>query len=783
MPQTPVSANTFVNSASPVTIYTAPAGRTAIINNLQGSSLLGAAFNLTVNKVAVDGTVYPIAVDRRNGDNVNYFINSTVAASSPMSGLNGSITLAAGEAISASTTTSSSFKIPQTYIGNGNLQQLIYASGRYVAVGLNSDSGRGLVLTSTDGQAWTPQTFSFFFTLNDVAGDASDRIIATSNSYSGGYFTSSNGGSTWTQVALSGGHSGTLSGVSYTNGVWFIYGPSAFYTSTDGTTFTLRTGWTALFNGDTATPNSVVHDGTRYIITTSFGNVLTTDFSTFTSPYVLRGGATGTTPRAVVWHAATSKFIAATNAASVVPSRYFMESTDGINWTSVTNSIVFPSSQVPYFLESGGTGSNTLFALANGTNQGLYSITSGTTWVQFTNTNYSGYGLYSRCVSLGNGYFIWPRVTYVDYGACGAFFTTSHILVSQTPWTGSFAATGYDPSSSRRIIEGASGSNNVNNGPWVAFWTDPSNSTIGRRGASAGNGTQSDFTSSYDTGTYGTPAAVRFFNSQFWMITSTGYVFSLNAWNGTLTYVTRIVPNGGFVGLTVVNNRLCAIDSHDGSDRMFFSTDGVNWGTSSVSYLSGPLGSNGAFPTVASSGSVAVISCSASRQMVTSSDGESWGTASIGAIRASNVNGNILLQTRRPYSVNAFYDKWHGTISVTNPTVSSGFVKVASNPQSASVSTLQNSIVFSNSSYLFSSPLALTTSLSIAPVSAGVSTTSINDATFMSATNYAVASSGSATVVADVRPSSGTTYKIGYFANVNFARSVAAVAASILEIS
>jgi hypothetical protein len=782
MPQTPVSANTFVNSSSPVTIYTVPAGRTAIINNLQGSSLLGAAFNLTVNKIAVDGTVYPIAVDRRNGDNVNYFTGNPTATSAPMSGLNGSITLAAGEAISASTTTSASFKIPQTYTGNGNLQQLIYASGRYVAVGFNSDSGRGLVLTSTDGQAWTPQTFSFFFTLNDVAGDASNRLVATSNSYSGGYFTSSNGGSTWTQVALSGGHSGTLSGVSYTNGVWFIYGPSAFYTSTDGITFTLRTGWTALFNGDTATPNSVVHDGTRYIITTSFGNVLTTDFLTFTSPFVFRGGATGTIPYAVVWHPTTSKFIATTNAANLSPGRYFMESTDGVNWTSLSNSTVFPSSQVPTFLESGGTGSNVLFALANGSNQGLYSINSGTAWTAFTNTNYSGYAIYNRCVSLGNGYFIWPRVLTYNYGCCGTFYTTGNLLVSQTPWSASFPATGYDGVSSRRIIEGASGSNNVNNGPWVVFWTQQSDNTIGWRGSSTGNGAQSDFTTTYGTGTYGTPAAVRFFNSQFWMITQSGYVFSLNAWNGTLTYVTRIVPNGTFIGLTVVNSRLCAIDTHDGSDRMIFSTDGISWGTSSVSYLSGPLGSSNS-PCVASSGSVAVISCSYSRQIVTSSDGESWGTASIGAIRASNVNGNILLQTRKPYAANAFYDKWHGTISVTNPTISSGFVKVASNPQSASVFTLQNSIVFSNSSYLFSSPFALTTSLSIAPVTAGVSTTSINGATFMSATNYAVASSGSATVVADVRPSSGTTYKIGYLANVNFARSVAAVAASILEIS
>jgi len=788
MPQTPVSVSAFISSSTPSTVYTVPALKTAIINNVQATSLLGATVAMTVNKVAADATVYPLAVDRVSGDDVNFWNSVPGTSKAPMNLLKGSVTLGAGESLSIGTSTSPSFKFPQTYTGNGILNQVTHGGGRYVVVGRNDDNSKGLVLTSTDGQNWTRQTFPFTFTLIDVAATAG-RIVAISTNYTTGFFTSVNDGVTWTQVAgLSGGHSGAPVGVFFANSTWIIYGSNYIYSSSDGVTWTLNSALTTYLGAFNPSLKNVTWDGTRFVFATTNGLIhANAALTTFTSPGFIRGGVM---PSSINWQNSSSRFFASLpyNTAN----NHLVTSTDGINWSPFATSTLLANG-TPYSIECAGAASQTLVIPSTADlKTGIYSTNTGTSWTQYTNASLSGNPY--RLKSLGNGYFIQFLYLSYDYyiGCVGPYQSSydQYVAVSTTPWsvasTSTNASTSYAGSNDRWYGESAS-STNAADGPWVVYGVytfSNSNSIVHNYRTNGSGGWSNSATnfkvSSFSASTYGTPVASVFYNSKFWMITSTGYLFSLdNTVGATLAFVTR--PCSGANGIALVNNRLCVTNTTGGTTQtVFFSTDGITWtpttpvhGGSSVNSMNGNA--------IASNGSVGFW-FNTVLQSTVSTDGESWGAIPTGIVETSLLNGNLFAQS---VTRNATFNSiGYGVYYITDPTTSAGFTKIATNQAVAEI--LPNTMVFANSSYLFTSPLALLASPTSTFTTAGVASNAVNGQTFMSANNlYAAATSGSGAVIIDARSTltPSPVYKLGYVANINFARSVASVGVSILEIS
>jgi hypothetical protein len=743
---------------------------------------------MTVNKVAADATVYPLAVDRVSGDDVNYYASPTSASlKAPMNLLKGSVTLGAGESLSIGTSTAPSFKFPQTYTGNGILNQVTHGGGRYVVVGRNDDNSKGLVLTSPDGQNWTRQTFPFTFTLADVAA-TSGRIVAISSNYTTGFFTSVNDGVTWTQVAgLSGGHSGAPVGVFFANSTWIIYGSNYIYSSADGVTWTLNSALTTYLGGFNPSLKNVSWDGTRFVFATTNGLIhANAALTTFTSPGFIRGGVM---PTSVNWQNSSSRFFASLpyNTAN----NHLVTSTDGINWSPFATSTLLASG-TPLSIECAGAASQTLVIPSTANYRtGIYSTNTGTSWVQYNNTNLNG-SLYPL-KSLGNGYFIQFAATVFDYYICcsgpyqGSY--DNYVNVSTSPWSMTQVSTNADTngmSTGDRWVGSSASSTNAADGPWVVYGAYYRTGSVivhnyRPNGSGGWSNSATNFkASSFNLGTYGTPVASVFYNNKFWMITNSGYLFSLdNTLNAALTFVTR--PCSGASGIGLVNNRLCVTNTTGGATQtVFFSTDGITWtpttpvhGGSSVNSMTGN--------PIASSGSVALW-FNTVLQSTVSTDGESWGAIPTGIVETSLMNGNLFGQS---VTRNATFNSIaYGIYYITDPTTSAGFTKIATNQGAAEI--LPNTMVFANSSYLFTSPLALLASPTSTFTTAGVASNAVNGQTFMSANNlYAAATSGSGAVIIDARSTQTPipVYKLGYVANINFARSVASVGVSILEIS
>jgi len=157
MAQTPISATSLVGSTTPTTLYTVPAGATAVVKSVLTSSLIGGFPIMTVNKVT-GGTTYPIVVEQVSG----YNSSNNYQAVKSNNLLSGPITLTAGQSLSVSTTTSPAYKFPTTYSPTTNPGQRVnninYLNGQYIAVGYDNSVQLGLVLTSPDGITWTART-------------------------------------------------------------------------------------------------------------------------------------------------------------------------------------------------------------------------------------------------------------------------------------------------------------------------------------------------------------------------------------------------------------------------------------------------------------------------------------------------------------------------------------------------------------------------------------------------------------------------------------------------
>lgn len=784
MPQTPVSANVFVNSATPLTIYTAPAGRTAIVNNVQVASLLGSTFAMTLNKVSASGVVYPIAVNRASGDDVNFFTGNGTFGNAPMNALKGSITLAANESISISTTTTPAFKFPRTTTGNGIINQVTYTNGRYVAVGRNGDTSRGLVLTSTDGQNWTSQPFAVTATLLDVAGNNSTRLIAISSTLSNGFFSSNDNGVTWTQLNnLTGGHSGSPVSVKFVNNLWIIVGPNYFYTSADGTAWTLNAAFGTFIGVSNPALNNVAHDGTRYIFTCrNTTPIYSTDLTTFFNTGSLRFGSQ---PSGIGYYPAGNRFYACFSQGT--GAEYLSSSTDGLNWSRVTGITTHPSgSTISIPTAAGGTSQNIIIQSSNFM-YGFVSTNGGTSWSSYDRSSQWGGGGYTvlPAVGLGNGYYL---LSQYFYDGASTYYTTNSVLTTN-PATA--AASGGSLSNGKTLLAVAA-STGVQDGAVAIIGQDvlSTGNYFHTYTATPSSGISTTVRDSAYVG--GTPVGMVYGLGKFWFVdaqtASAARVFSIDPATPTvLNFVTTISTSNTAVALSFINGRLCVYVNNVSSlaPVVHTSTDGINWATLPIqnaaqnTFATGPV-----FSRQASSASMA-ISFTALGQVVSSTDADNWYAIPQNFLNIQSTNGNIIAQNS---STNGNTPtRYLGAFQITNPTIVTGYTQVNQRAPAQAITSLPNFVAFSNGSYFFTggANTGIMTSLSGSIVTGSVSSTAINGQIFLDAVqgSYAIASAGSGMVIADARPSSGSTWSLGWVPDINVARSVAACSASILEIS
>lgn len=185
--------------------------------------------------------------------------------------------------------------------------------------------------------------------------------------------------------------------------------------------------------------------------------------------------------------------------------------------------------------------------------------------------------------------------------------------------------------------------------------------------------------------------------------------------------------------------------------------------------------------TVASGGGVAMYATCA-KQIVTTTSGDIWQTTPAGGIQICNANGvSVALYSN---SVQLFDGHKAGAYLITNVASGSCYSRISSLCLNASC-CYPNMIVYTNCAWLVSTPCTGVTANIQAGFSYGaLSTTSINGTTFLSISGMmGLAANGTGAAIIDARTgTSAACHKIGWISNVTEARSVASIAAGVLEI-
>jgi len=402
MATTPISASAAYNSTTPTTIYTVPATKTAVVKGVLATSLTTTFDTVTLNKVS-GGITYPLVVGQLSGyaswTTQTYY--PAGAGQKTINLLQSPITLAAGDSISISSSGTSYYRTENATTATTNkIYQFAYLNGYYIAVGQDTTTNYGLVLTSTDGITYTQRTFTALFALTNITYGNGYYVVCNSTGSAIHHSTDLN---TWTQVSLP--STSPCQAITYGGGKFVTGGASgvSFYATTTPLSWTAST----VFNSNTI--YSIAYIGTNYFYGVNGTSYYTSDFTNYTQPYVPM--ATGTTSAAFT---PTSNAILATN--TNIPSssaNTFLRTTStGASWSyqnTVANSQGTYQAAPKYF----GNGGHIIYRTQNPSN-GYYLYSSdGTTWAEGT---YSAIPLYNTSgpVFLGSIYQPTTNATYTN---------------------------------------------------------------------------------------------------------------------------------------------------------------------------------------------------------------------------------------------------------------------------------------------------------------------------------------------------------------------------------
>ena len=294
MAQTPKSISANLVSGVKTTLYTVPAGATAIVKTVTASPIAATDNTSQIMALAKNsgGVVYPITTYQNT-----YSLPATGA--SQIFGANlltSPLTLAAGESleISQAVLTGNIIKylngstLFNNALGAAQIYNVAHNGTIYMAVGRYTPSTTtGFCATSTDGITWTELTAANSF----AAFTAVEYISAVSTWFAisgSSLVISTNNGVSWSLVTAPDGNTPTYLAASATLGA--VYAASAsgssMWTSSNGSTWTVVSN----FGGATgAGSNAVVgqtigmsFDGNRFVISQTYATQSTAAFSTYT---------------------------------------------------------------------------------------------------------------------------------------------------------------------------------------------------------------------------------------------------------------------------------------------------------------------------------------------------------------------------------------------------------------------------------------------------------------------------------------------------------------------
>lgn len=542
MPTTPISVSTGIQGTTNTTIYTVPAGRTAIVKAIMAQAPENTSQAFTISKFT-NGQNYPL-----NMNQATYFTPAT--GGTVITGANlitAPVTLGATDQIRVYSNSASLYNFPSVanaaaqYAADGSnasINGIKYGNGVYMAVG-SSTSG-GFVSTSTDCVTWTQKTAAVGLTSSFTYIEYTNGIwVGVKENAAGSIFYSTDNGTTWTYAT---GVSAYTPTCVYTGNNTFVIstGTNVIY-STNGSTWTAATGLSTFLALTGYGVSNVGWTGSHWIISNSYGSLATTDFTNWSgfggNGFMENNSAVGWT--SLTYSSYHGKYYGAKNVTSV-PN--IGSSTAGILWDRTTVAMTVAKVAV--------AGNNqVLIACPQTALSTRFKSTDGSTWTSGTDSQtYTG-----RVWGLENGYFL----TFANNTGGTCYLSTDPITGANTtsgggsaadfisrsaaadPITGKWCALGKDAGSNRWLMLGGTSGTNIGTVYVPSIGVD---STNGNPMAVAWSAADNAFYAVSDTGQV---RRATDYNSTWSIATQTGTI--LGSYNGGLAYAIKVVGTSIYV--------------------------------------------------------------------------------------------------------------------------------------------------------------------------------------------------------------------------------------------
>jgi len=556
MPTTPISVSTGIQGSVNTTVYTVPAGRTAIVKAVSANAVTSGSTNVTISK-GVSGINYPVVVAQAS----TYQPPTGATARNNENALTAPLTLGSGEQLRAYVTAGNSYALPSvstagTTANDGSTYTILanlYANGIYMAVG--SCASGVYVATSPDAITWTQRTGALPFgtQFNTLACNGSVWVAANFSSTQGTVYYSSDNGVTWSAAVVATGAFNCRQIVS--NGSLFFMNLSngKVYSSSNGSTWTESTAYYTAVGSTTTQILSVGWTGSHWLVSNNFGSLASADLTTWFSYAGVSLGRNITNVFATAYSSAYSKYYSSRNTDSV-PNIF--SSTNGLLWENI-----YSGAFTPYKVNVAGSNTVLIAVGSSGTTSVLKS-TNGSTWASATvQGSYAG-----PMWGLENGYYL----TFLDFGSTDACMISTDPTVSTGTTRGNQTSGYFCRSAAADPVSGK----------WVGVGDDGSN--LYMLGGTSGTNIGTTFNPSLSVGVAGTPVSVCWsaVDGYFYMIGSTGRVYRSTAYNSTWTSVaTSVGSSSGTQSIKAVGTTLYVVSASQSNTVWISSTltGGASW--------------------------------------------------------------------------------------------------------------------------------------------------------------------------------------------------------------
>jgi len=557
MPTTPISVSLGIQGQTNTTVYTVPAGRTAIVKAVSAQAVTSGSTNVTVSK-DIGGQNFPVVVNQSSttvpptGGTDRYNDN---ALSAPL-------TLGSGEQLKVYTGASNAYALPNvstagTTAADGSsyfIRANLFANGIYMAVG-NCTSGV-YVATSTDAITWTQRTSALPFGTqwNVLSCNGSVWVATNTGSTQGTVYYSSDNGVTWgAAVVVSGAFN---CGQIVNNGSTFLisFNNGKIYSSTNGSSWTESTTYFSTVGSTNTTIYNIGWTGSHWLVDNLYGSVASTDLTTWFGYVTPNSGRNFSNVFATEYSSAYGKYYTSRNLDNV-PNIW--SSPNGLLWENI-----YSGAFTPFKVNCAGA-NTVIIAVGSSGGTAVLKSTNGSTWASATvQGSYAG-----PMWGLENGYYF----TMFDFGGTDACAISTDPTVS-TGTTRGNQTTGY-------TCRGAAA--DPVSGKWVGIGDEGTNLYF--LGGTSGTNIGTTFNPSISIGTAGIPRSITWsaVDGYFYMITSTGRVYRSTDYNSTWTSVATAVggTSDGQQCIRAVGTTLYVVSANNANSVWTSSTltNGSSW--------------------------------------------------------------------------------------------------------------------------------------------------------------------------------------------------------------